>query len=101
MLQLEHHLQGGHSSEIGKIRLMAGHIFGLNASYFDLSFMQQDIIPEIQKMLGGPGTAGGRSSPSKFPPILFTNSEMDPTMSTVFGNWEPLVKVIFKLHRVL
>ncbi|KAG1846022.1 hypothetical protein F4604DRAFT_1977349 [Suillus subluteus] len=91
---LEHHLQGGRSSEISKIRLMAGRIFSLNASYFDLSFMQRDTIPEIQKMLGGPGTAGGRSSPSKFPPILFTNSEMDPTMSTVFGNWEPLAKAI-------
>ncbi|KAG2155873.1 uncharacterized protein EDB93DRAFT_1247516 [Suillus bovinus] len=82
---LEQHLQGGHSSEISKLRLMAGHIFGLDSSYFDLSFMKQDTIPEIQKMLGS-GIAGGRSSPSKFPPILFTNQEMDPTMSTVFGN---------------
>ncbi|KAG1744576.1 uncharacterized protein EDB91DRAFT_1016563, partial [Suillus paluster] len=29
-----------------------------------------------------------------FPPVLFTNQEMDPTMSTVFGNWEPLAKAI-------
>ncbi|KAG1720905.1 uncharacterized protein EDB91DRAFT_1256769 [Suillus paluster] len=91
---LEHHLQGGCSSKIGKICLMAGHIFGLDLSYFDLSFMKRDTIPEIQKMLGGPGTAGGRSSLSKFPPILFTNQEMDPTMSMIFGNWEPLAKAI-------
>ncbi|KAG1783209.1 hypothetical protein EV702DRAFT_1191641 [Suillus placidus] len=90
---LEQHLQGGRLSEIGKLRLMAGRIFGLDSSYFDLSFMKQDTIPEIQKMLG-PGTAGGRSSPSKFPPILLKNREMDPTMSTVFGNWEPLAKAI-------
>ncbi|KAG1891642.1 uncharacterized protein F5891DRAFT_1211218 [Suillus fuscotomentosus] len=90
---LEQHLEGEHSSEIGKLRLMAGHIFGLDSSYFDLSFMKQDTIPEIQKMLGS-GTAGGRSLPSKFPPILFTNQEMDPTMSTVFGNWEQLMKAI-------
>ncbi|KAG2348729.1 hypothetical protein BDR05DRAFT_995132 [Suillus weaverae] len=90
---LEQHLQGGHSSEIGKLRLMAGRIFGLDSSYFDLSFMKRDTIPEIQKMLGS-GTAGGHSSPSKFPPILFTNQEMDPTMSTVFGNREPLAKAI-------
>ncbi|KAG1736410.1 uncharacterized protein EDB91DRAFT_1250033 [Suillus paluster] len=93
---LEQHLQGGCSSEIGKLRLMAGRIFGLDLSYFDLSFMKQDTIPEIQKMLGS-GTAGGRSSLSKFPCILFTNQEMDPTMSTVFGNWEPLAKLIFIL----
>ncbi|KAG2123408.1 hypothetical protein DEU56DRAFT_917456 [Suillus clintonianus] len=90
---LEQHLQGGRSSEIGKLRLMAGRIFGLDSSYFDLCFMKQDTIPEIQKMLG-PGTTGARSSPSKFPPILFANREMDPTMSTVFGNWEPLAKAI-------
>jgi hypothetical protein len=72
---------------------MAGCIFGLDLSYFDLSFMKQDTIPEIQKMLG-PGTAGVcHSSPSKFLPILFTNQEMDPTMSMVFGNWELLAKV--------
>jgi hypothetical protein len=48
--------------------------------------MNQDTIPEIQKMLG-------RSLSSKFPPILVTRQEMDPTMSTVFGSWEPLAKV--------
>ncbi|KAG1741140.1 hypothetical protein EDB19DRAFT_1908166 [Suillus lakei] len=78
----------------GKLHLMAGCIFGLDSSYFDLSFMKWDTIPEIQKMLGGPGTAGGHSSPSKFLPILFTNQEMDPTMSMVFGNWEPLARAI-------
>ncbi|KAG1786170.1 uncharacterized protein HD556DRAFT_1450025 [Suillus plorans] len=66
---LEHHLQGGRSSEIGKL------------------FVKRDTIPEIQKMLG-------RSPSSKFPPVLFTRQEMDPTMSTVFGNWEPLAKAI-------
>jgi hypothetical protein len=65
---------------------MAGRIFGLNPSYFDTSFTKRDTIPEIQKLLG-------RSSSSKFPPILFTRQELDPTMSTVFGNWEPLAKV--------
>ncbi|KAG1730132.1 uncharacterized protein EDB91DRAFT_1252785 [Suillus paluster] len=44
---LEQHLQGGHSSEIGKLCLMAGRIFGLDSSYFDLSFMKRDTIPEI------------------------------------------------------
>ncbi|KAG1748381.1 uncharacterized protein EDB91DRAFT_1245087 [Suillus paluster] len=63
---LEHHLQGGRSSEIGKLRVMAG---------------------QIQKMLG-------HSPSSKFPSILFMRQEMDPTMSTVFGNWEPLAKAI-------
>ncbi|KAG0695729.1 hypothetical protein DFH29DRAFT_879836 [Suillus ampliporus] len=94
--ELEQCLQGGRSSEISKLCLMAGHIFGLDSSYFDLSFMKRDTIPEIQKVLG-PGTAGGRSSLSKFPPILFTNQEMDPTMSTVFGNWEPLAKASLTL----
>lgn len=65
---------------------MVGCIFGLNPSYFGNSFMNQDTIPEIQKMLG-------RSLSSKFPPILVTRQEMDPTMSTVFGSWEPLAKV--------
>ncbi|KAG2046377.1 hypothetical protein BDR06DRAFT_977512 [Suillus hirtellus] len=69
---LEQHLQVGHSSEISRLCLMAGHIFGLDSSYFDLSFMKWDTIPEIQKMLES-GTAGGRSLPSKFLPILFTN----------------------------
>ncbi|KAG2103988.1 uncharacterized protein F5147DRAFT_775694 [Suillus discolor] len=35
----------------------------------------------------------GQSS-SMFPPVLFTRQEMDLTMSTVFGNWEPLAKAI-------
>ncbi|KAG2086951.1 uncharacterized protein F5147DRAFT_659072 [Suillus discolor] len=42
--------------------------------------------PEIQKLLG--------QSSSMFPPVLFTRQEMDLTMSTVFGNWEPLAKAI-------
>ncbi|KAG2114725.1 uncharacterized protein F5147DRAFT_649880 [Suillus discolor] len=37
---LEQRLQGGHSGEIGKLYLMAGCIFGLDLSYFDLSFMK-------------------------------------------------------------
>ncbi|KAG2365655.1 hypothetical protein BDR07DRAFT_1481108 [Suillus spraguei] len=94
-MELEQHLQGGCSGEIGTICLMAGCIFGLDSSYFDLIFMKRDTIPEIQRMLG-PGTAGGCSSP-KFPPVLFTNQDMDPTMSTVFGHWEPLMKLIFIL----
>lgn len=83
--QLGHHLQGSRSSEIGKLRVMAGRIFGLDSSYFDTGFTKRDTIPEIQKLLG--------QSSSKFPPVLFTRQEMDPTMSTVFGNWEPLAKV--------
>jgi hypothetical protein len=71
--------------------VVAGRIFGLDPSYFDLSFMQRDTIPEIQKMLG---TGHPSRSSSKFPPVLFTKQEMDPTMATVFGNWEPLAKVI-------
>ncbi|KAG1787604.1 uncharacterized protein HD556DRAFT_1312640 [Suillus plorans] len=35
---LGHHLQGGRSSEIGKLRVMAGHIFDLDSSYFDTGF---------------------------------------------------------------
>ncbi|KAG1720436.1 hypothetical protein EDB19DRAFT_1835989 [Suillus lakei] len=88
---LEQQLQGGRSSEIGKLRVMAGQIFSLNPSYFDTSFTNQDAIPEIQKMLG---TTGSRSLSSKFPPILFMRQERDPTMSTVFGNWELLAKAI-------
>jgi hypothetical protein len=65
---------------------MAGRIFSLDPSYFDTSFTKQDTIPEIQKLLG-------RSSSSKFLPILFMRQELDPTMSTVFGNWELLAKV--------
>ncbi|KAG1730406.1 uncharacterized protein EDB91DRAFT_1252670 [Suillus paluster] len=83
---LGHHLQGGRSSEIGKLRVMAGHIFGLDSSYFNTSFTKRDTILEIQKLLG--------QSSSKFPPVLFTRQEMDPTMSMVFGNWEPLAKAI-------
>ncbi|KAG1746430.1 hypothetical protein EDB19DRAFT_1905884 [Suillus lakei] len=83
---LGQHLQGGRSSEIGKLRVMAGRIFGLDSSYFDTSFTKRDTIPDIQKLLGQPS--------SKFPPVLFTRQEMDPTMSTVFGNWEPLAKAI-------
>ncbi|KAG1896769.1 uncharacterized protein F5891DRAFT_1192664 [Suillus fuscotomentosus] len=89
---LEQQLQGGRSSEIGKLRVMAGRIFSLNLSYFDIGFTNWDTIPEIQKMLGtGPGS---HSTLSKFPPVLFTRQERDPTMSTVFGNWEPLSKAI-------
>ncbi|KAG1879780.1 hypothetical protein F4604DRAFT_1537666, partial [Suillus subluteus] len=77
---------GGRSSEIGKLRVMAGRIFGLDSSYFNTSFMKRDTIPEIQKLLG--------QSSLKFPPVLFMRQEMDPTMSTVFGNWEPLAKAI-------
>ncbi|KAG1808958.1 uncharacterized protein BJ212DRAFT_1484816 [Suillus subaureus] len=87
---LEQQLQGGRLSEISKLRVMAGQIFGLNPSYFDTGFTNRDTIPEIQKMLG---MTGSRSS-SKFPPVLFTRQERDPTMSTVFGNWEPLAKVL-------
>ncbi|KAG1840104.1 hypothetical protein C8R48DRAFT_679648 [Suillus tomentosus] len=91
-LLLEQQLQGGRSSEIGKLRVMAGRIFNLDPSYFDIGFTNRDTIPEIQKMLGtGPGN---RSTLSKFPPVLFTRQERDPTMSTVFGNWEPLSKAI-------
>ncbi|KAG1893063.1 uncharacterized protein F5891DRAFT_1196876 [Suillus fuscotomentosus] len=91
-LLLEQQLQGGRSSEIGKLRVMAGRIFSLDPSYFDIGFTNRDTIPEIQKMLGtGPGN---RSTLLKFPPILFTRQERDPTMSTVFGNWEPLSKAI-------
>ncbi|KAG1756660.1 uncharacterized protein EDB91DRAFT_1241705 [Suillus paluster] len=85
-LLLGHHLQGGCSSEIGKLRVMAGCIFGLDSSYFDTGFTKRDTILEIQKLLG--------QSSSKFPPVLFMGQEMDPTMSTVFGNWEPLTKAI-------
>ncbi|KAG2141968.1 hypothetical protein DEU56DRAFT_911302 [Suillus clintonianus] len=88
---LEQQLQGGRSSEIGKLRVMAGRIFSLDPSYFDTGFMNRDTIPEIQKMLG---TTGSRSSSSKFPPVIFTRQERDPTMSTVFGNWEPVAKAI-------
>ncbi|KAG1726526.1 uncharacterized protein EDB91DRAFT_1254295 [Suillus paluster] len=84
---LEHHLQGGRSSEIGKLRVMTGRIFGLDPSYFNTSFTKRDMIPEIQKLLG-------RSLSSKFLPILFTRQELDPTMSTVFGNWELLANAI-------
>ncbi|KAG2029342.1 hypothetical protein BDR03DRAFT_1018515 [Suillus americanus] len=65
---LEQQLQGGRSSEIGKLR--------------------------IQKMLG---MTGSRSSSSKFPPVLFMRQERDPMMSMVFGNWEPLAKVLIYL----
>ncbi|KAG1906806.1 uncharacterized protein F5891DRAFT_1182216 [Suillus fuscotomentosus] len=79
---LEQQLQGGRLSEIGNLDL----------SYFNIGFTNWDTIPEIQKMLG---TGPGNCSPlSKFPPILFTRQERDPTMSTVFGNWEPLSKAI-------
>ncbi|KAG1828217.1 hypothetical protein EV424DRAFT_1289110, partial [Suillus variegatus] len=81
------------SSEISKLRVMAGRIFSLDPSYFDIGFTNRDTIPEIQKMLGTTGP-GSRSTLSKFPPVLFTRQERDPTMSTVFGNWEPLAKAI-------
>ncbi|KAG1759605.1 hypothetical protein EDD22DRAFT_955741 [Suillus occidentalis] len=37
-LLLGQYLQGGRSSEIVKLRVMAGRIFGLDSSYFDTSF---------------------------------------------------------------
>lgn len=75
---------------------MAGRIFSLDPSYFYIGFTNRDTIPEIQKMLGTTGP-GSRSTLSKFPPVLFTRQERDPTMSTVFGNWEPLAKVLVYL----
>ncbi|KAG1844844.1 hypothetical protein DFJ58DRAFT_843936 [Suillus subalutaceus] len=48
---LGQHLQGGRSSEIGKLRVMAGRIFGLDSSYFDTSFTKRDTIPDIQNCL--------------------------------------------------
>ncbi|KAG2112053.1 uncharacterized protein F5147DRAFT_651154 [Suillus discolor] len=92
-LLLEQQLQGGRSSEISKLRVMAGQIFSLDLSYFDIGFTNRDTIPEIQKMLCTTGP-GGRLTSLKFPPVLFTRQERDPTMSTVFGNWEPLAKAI-------
>ncbi|KAG1891836.1 uncharacterized protein F5891DRAFT_1197278 [Suillus fuscotomentosus] len=92
-LLLEQQLQGSHSSAIGKLRVMAGQIFSLNPSYFDIGFTNQDTIPEIQKMLGmtGPGSC---STLLKFPPVLFMRQERDPMMSMVFRNREPLTKAI-------
>ncbi|KAG2046462.1 hypothetical protein BDR06DRAFT_1014714 [Suillus hirtellus] len=70
---LQQALEAGRSSELIKLRRVAGRIFGLSSDYFV--------------------TSSNRTYPL-FPPILFPNTIIDTSNSTVFGNWKPLAQIL-------
>ena len=78
------------SSEINKLRGVAGGIFGLPGTYFTNINYPRAGVTEIQEMLGVSAT---NPKYKIFPPILFTGMREDPSLKTVFGNCELLGKV--------
>ncbi|KAG1797267.1 hypothetical protein EV424DRAFT_1333443, partial [Suillus variegatus] len=87
---LQQALEAGRSSELIKLRRVAGRIFGLSSDYFVTS-SKRDTIDELCRLLGT--TPGSRTYPL-FPPILFPNAIIDTRNSTVFGNWKPLAQIL-------
>lgn len=83
-------MNSSRASEIKKLRSKAGLIFGLSEQYFADIAYDRASVPEIQGLLG---TSTSQRMPKPFPPILFLNLIEDPSLKTVFGNWEPFGKV--------
>ena len=78
------------SSEINKLRSIAGSIFDLPGVYFSNTQYRRANVADIQKMLGVSVT---NPKYKTFPLVLFLGMQEDPTLKTVFGNWELLAKV--------
>ncbi|KAG2160201.1 uncharacterized protein EDB93DRAFT_1059645, partial [Suillus bovinus] len=76
---------------IKKLCSKAGLIFGLSEQYFADIVFDRASVPEIQGLLS---TSTSQRMPKPFPPILFPNLIEDPSLKTVFGNWEPFSKAI-------
>ncbi|OAX43058.1 hypothetical protein K503DRAFT_796600 [Rhizopogon vinicolor AM-OR11-026] len=79
------------SSEINKLRGVAGDIFGLPGMYFTNINYPRASVTEIQEMLGVSAT---NPRYKIFPPVLFTGMCEDPSLKTVFGNCELLGKIL-------
>ncbi|KIK38194.1 hypothetical protein CY34DRAFT_59734, partial [Suillus luteus UH-Slu-Lm8-n1] len=79
------------SSEINKLRSVAGNIFDLPGVYFSNTQYRRADVTEIQKMLG---VSAANPKYKTFPPVLFLGMQEDPTLKTVFGNWELLAKIL-------
>ncbi|KAG1735247.1 hypothetical protein EDD22DRAFT_1010860 [Suillus occidentalis] len=79
-----------HSSEINKLHGIVGSIFDLPGVYFSNTQYHRVDIADIQKMLGVSAT---NPKYKTFLPVLFLGMQEDPTLKTVFGNWELLAKV--------
>ncbi|KAG2155789.1 uncharacterized protein EDB93DRAFT_1247438 [Suillus bovinus] len=84
-------MNSSRASEIKKLRSKVGLIFGLSEQYFADIVYDRASVPEIQGLLG---TSTSQRMPKPFPPILFPNLVEDPSLKTVFGNWEPFGKAI-------
>jgi hypothetical protein len=78
------------SSEINKLHSIAGNIFNLPGVYFSNTQYCRANIAKIQKMLGA---SVANPKYKTFPPLLFLGMQEDPTLKTVFRNWELLAKV--------
>ncbi|KAG2047494.1 hypothetical protein BDR06DRAFT_1013789 [Suillus hirtellus] len=81
----------GRSSEINKLRGVAGDIFGLPGMYFANTNYRKADVTEIWDMLGVLAT---NPKYKTFPPVLFLGMQEDSSLKTVFGNWELLAKVL-------
>ncbi|KAG1735008.1 hypothetical protein EDB19DRAFT_1910854 [Suillus lakei] len=79
------------SSEINKLRSVVGSIFDLPGVYFSNTQYRRADITKIQKMLG---VSAMNPKYKTFPPVLFLGMQEDPTLKTVFGNWELLAKIL-------
>ncbi|KAG1731407.1 hypothetical protein EDB19DRAFT_1912530 [Suillus lakei] len=84
-------MNSSRASEIKKLRSKAGLIFGLSEQYFADIAYDRASVPEIQRLLG---TSTSQRMPKPFPPVLFPNLVEDPSLKTVFGNWELFGKAI-------
>ncbi|KAG2054078.1 hypothetical protein BDR06DRAFT_1008040 [Suillus hirtellus] len=87
---LQQALEAGRSSELIKLRQVAGHIFGLSSDYFVTS-SKRDTIDELCRLLG---TTPRSHTYPLFPPILFPNAIINTSNSTVFSNWKPLAQIL-------
>ncbi|KAG1751723.1 hypothetical protein EDB19DRAFT_1903667 [Suillus lakei] len=79
------------SSEINKLRGVAGNIFGLPGMYFTNTNYRRADVMEIQDMLG---VSAANPKYKTFPPVLFLGMQEDLSLKTVFRNWELLAKVL-------
>ncbi|KAG2073421.1 hypothetical protein BDR04DRAFT_1152189 [Suillus decipiens] len=86
------------SSEINKLHGIAGEIFGLPGMYFNNTNYCRADVAKIQDMLGVSAT---NPKYKTFLLVLFLGMQEDPSLKTVFGNWELLAKILkVTLHGV-
>lgn len=90
ILQVMKSISEARSSEINKLCSIAGNIFDLPGIYFSNTQYCRADVAEIQKMLG---VSAANLKYKTFPPVLFLGMQEDPTLKTVFRNWELLAKV--------